>query len=360
MQIKKDFPDKYLSCYACIEIDDELWISNARYNGLFKYSIDQKTLQFIGIFDSQPEGWSGIHNCIEQYDDELFFFPLMGDAIDVYNIKENSFSSIKPEGWERRKAAVAAVYIKKRHAYIFMKNSASCFLLSLPEHKILEEIFMPNVNRISLPGSKIIEGTVLIGERVYFPIQGTTYLACFDLSTQYESVIEVNYPVPFIGAIACINKNIVVSDAANNIVIIDSVNYSTSTIQFDWDGNEKEIVAIVPVCDDIIIVPAKLGKIAVWNSNDGSIDYFINNSICRLEDTIMKWRDIGRAVLKNGNIILCPIGMDSFIRLDPANKVFDSFPIKIENYRGTSLENRYSVRNERKGYLEIFLKQILS
>lgn len=360
MQIKSDFSDKYLACYACKQIDDDLWISNARYNGLFKYAIDRKILEFIGVFGSQPDYWLGIHHCIIKYNDELFFFPLMGDAIDIYNMKNNSFSSIKPEGWERKKTATAAVYVRGEYAYIFIKNSTYCFLLSLSEHKISGKIVMPNVQKKCLPGSKIIEGTILIDENVYFPIQGTTYIACFNLLTKCDSVFEVNHPVPFLGAISIINKKIAVSDVDNNIVIIDSEDHSTSSIRFDWDGDEKEIVDILSIRDDIVIVPAKLGRIAVYNCGNGSIDYYNNNLICRLDDTIMNWRDIGSTLLINETVLLCPVGIDSFIILDPINKRIDSFSIKTDNCQGAYWENKHCIRNERKGYLEIFLNQIRS
>ena len=359
MKIKQEFADRYLACYACIEDNGELWISNARYNGLFKYDILREELNYIGIFESLPDGWCGSHGIAKKYEDEIYFFPLMGDSIDIYNIKSKEFNSIKSKGWELRKSPTAAAYKKDNYIYVIMKNEPCCYVVSIDEHKIVNRIEMHFACNLLSPSNKLIEGTVRVDDDIIFPVQGTKSIVFFNLSTKEERIINVNCKKYFRGGITCVGDELILADADNNLVMYNRIDLSNSIVNFEWDGREKEILYIQKIKDDIVVIPKRLGRIAVYNLDDKNIKYLEYHGLSRLDDTIMNWRDIGNIVYANSDLILCPVGIDSFMRIDLDSWQIKPFPIKIEYYYGTDLENKYLIRREHPSDLEKFLYQMI-
>ena len=118
----------YLTFDNVLDDGDYFWISASNINGLFKVNKKNLRAKYMGSFCG--ETISGrLFTEIIKHDDNLYFIPYAANAIAVYNVKTNEFSSVElkaPDGIiqsqynPKTKFAFAALY--QDFLYLFPKT----------------------------------------------------------------------------------------------------------------------------------------------------------------------------------------------------------------------------------------------
>lgn len=83
------------SCASVIDEDGIMWLSDCHFNGLFKFNILTKQLEFVGYFDNWPTSLYLLQRNAYVYGNEVIFTPCYDKTIKIYNKKENEFMSIE-------------------------------------------------------------------------------------------------------------------------------------------------------------------------------------------------------------------------------------------------------------------------
>lgn len=81
---------------ACASVGEKLWISEKKYNALYKMNIKNGNIKYCGEFPNENPLKKRLHygNAIE-IDSKLYFVPLESSYIHIYDIKSDEFSSVK-------------------------------------------------------------------------------------------------------------------------------------------------------------------------------------------------------------------------------------------------------------------------
>lgn len=74
---------------------NNIFFSAMQFNGLFKASIYGGEAIYMGSFPNESDSKVGLHGDVVQYKDEILFLPNLADYLALYNIKQDSFASIK-------------------------------------------------------------------------------------------------------------------------------------------------------------------------------------------------------------------------------------------------------------------------
>lgn len=90
---------KYLSFYDAYIENNEMWVSNLAFNGLFKVNLDTYEVNYVGSFKGEDVWQENLHRRVIRYKDVLFFIPYSGKGICTYNLitKEMGFIPIDSE-----------------------------------------------------------------------------------------------------------------------------------------------------------------------------------------------------------------------------------------------------------------------
>ena len=80
-----------LSYYAQVVIGEELWISNSRFNGLYKVNLESGKSVYIGKFPQYRLDNSELHFFAKKYGEKIYFFPKCASGIDIYDLETGKF-----------------------------------------------------------------------------------------------------------------------------------------------------------------------------------------------------------------------------------------------------------------------------
>ncbi len=64
-------------------IDNKLFYSSSRYNGLFSYDLITGKVSFINSFNGYPINVKGLHSCSCIWNNKIVFLPLNGKDIHI-------------------------------------------------------------------------------------------------------------------------------------------------------------------------------------------------------------------------------------------------------------------------------------
>lgn len=79
----------------CVRIGDDIWFSESNYNGLYRYSLKEKTVQRIADFPNEDMIQQSLYIKVRRYGSCLIFVPCTAKFVSIYNIETNSFSQVE-------------------------------------------------------------------------------------------------------------------------------------------------------------------------------------------------------------------------------------------------------------------------
>ncbi|SDP35193.1 hypothetical protein [Selenomonas ruminantium] len=81
-----------------VEKDGYMYFSENSFNGLFRYRVGETKAEFLGSFPGE-EPWQGdLHRNVFVKGDKLFFIPINGHGISVYDCRNSKFNLLKIPG----------------------------------------------------------------------------------------------------------------------------------------------------------------------------------------------------------------------------------------------------------------------
>lgn len=94
--MKKDSPALFFESF-CV-IGDAIWMSARDFNGLFKGSLKDGTIEFIGCFPGEHPLQRRLHYGEAVYNEEkIYFIPLNGSYVHVFNLRTAAFEKYEIE-----------------------------------------------------------------------------------------------------------------------------------------------------------------------------------------------------------------------------------------------------------------------
>lgn len=169
--------------FAYTIVDDILWISNKRYNGL--YSIDRNTgvTQFHGRFERYPYEKLIIHSYAGQYKNFIFFLPQLGDSIDIYDTNTGKIQSIVLEQWKDADTKTVAGFVQIQSDIYLVPKSVNVPILkfSFESMKVTKYMDIPELEVLKTSEYKILTCNIVSDKN-------KIWLAVFD----YNYIIEVD------------------------------------------------------------------------------------------------------------------------------------------------------------------------
>lgn len=111
---------KYLSFLDayCDEKNEQLWVSNLVFNGLFRISLNTYEVSYVGDFKGEEVWQDNLHRRIIQYMNRLFFIPFNGRGISIYSLRDGS-TSYYPVSLSEERIKVADVIQKENIIWMF-------------------------------------------------------------------------------------------------------------------------------------------------------------------------------------------------------------------------------------------------
>lgn len=84
-----------LGTYSAAVAEGYLWFSNNTFNSLFRMNISTKNIEWVAFFPEEDIHKCLLHKKCFYFGGKLFFVPAFSDYIHVYDIRSNTFDSIK-------------------------------------------------------------------------------------------------------------------------------------------------------------------------------------------------------------------------------------------------------------------------
>lgn len=95
MKIEDNYPSGNILWFNDFYFEDnKIIFSVGNFNGLYKYNINEKNLEFIGNFKNENILMKQLYGKVHRYKDKLVFTPLGAENIGIYDLKSGMFESI--------------------------------------------------------------------------------------------------------------------------------------------------------------------------------------------------------------------------------------------------------------------------
>lgn len=84
-----------IAVFDCCRQGDKIWFSNLSFNSLMQMDLNTAKITVIGKFPDYGIEERNLHRRVFLYGNRLYFIPRYGKTIDIYDISENNFKTIK-------------------------------------------------------------------------------------------------------------------------------------------------------------------------------------------------------------------------------------------------------------------------
>lgn len=313
-----------LAYFAFIVIEDVMWVSNIRYNGIYSIDLLSGKTQFRGRIPGYEDSAMGLHTYVERYENKLVFFPQKGKSIDIYDLDTGEISSYPIDEWAAGgdKYSVAGALLKGDCFWIFPRYRKQPLVsFSMSDHMFRasgESLKKSNELAADADGNLTVSFAG-IGDSGWFPIYGTNRVAEINISKGTETIYTVK-DAEALQTIAYDGCDFWLGGGPDIIV---------------WNtGNERvkkyrDVVDIVDnkftmsasfVCwqEYIFVLPLWLGRIKRINKKTGEILIYDNlpDRCYVIRDVIQYWRDLRDGYIRDGKLIINPISRNCEINID--------------------------------------------
>ena len=173
------------------DFDDEgiLWVSDFTYNGLYRYDLEKRKLEFVHRFERISISKASLHKEMRVIGNEIFLFPLRDNKIRIFNKKTSKESYIDlPPGHGNR----FDVWVGEKKALIFSDDNNSDILCFDFETRTISSDVKLNELCMKLIGKK--DWTVKKGSYNNTLIvldNDTQKVYCIDTDTYQYKIIDV-------------------------------------------------------------------------------------------------------------------------------------------------------------------------
>lgn len=272
---------EYLTYVDYYIYKNKKYFSNVDFNGLFSVDLNDSNVEFLGYFPEDKLIARFIHKSIIGINHCIFFFPLYGKGITIYNILEKKFI-FKNIGEKEQLFCVASTFIYNDKIIIIPANIQNNIYVLNYENYELKEVrcFKENHKVITVD----LFGTVKYNEKIYIVNRGTNEiysinLLNFDIEKhtikEMSNIRNINIIDGYIWLTDCCGKK---------VARVDIKDFSVVIINYEYGNDNNKIPLIVEKWNnDIIVLP---GSNNVVYKLDYKENKFVNSGIIISQDWV--------------------------------------------------------------------------
>ncbi|WP_026520137.1 hypothetical protein [Butyrivibrio sp. FCS006] len=323
--------DRSLTWYTGIRVNDkELWVSDYKYNALFRIDKMSKEVVFVGEFPVGSDNPKELHYESFCAGTTLYFLPQHSDCISLYDMQKNEFSSIAIGDRKHGYATIVGAYNFNDEVYWLVPRYTDMPILALSVKKnaIIEEISLNDLSDGEQGKVYEILYSCKTDSGIAFAINGTNTIVLFDSFLRTISIHKLDGIKSITGAITFYRNKLWISTdegvsiwdiKGKNYIQLDKIQLPSHNV-IEWMGVNN---------DTLICVPRWRDNILMYNINNYDISQISLNEL-ELHSAIDErwdWRDFKMVYLENNFLELFPLKYKEKIRIDLLTRT-----LQVETY----------------------------
>lgn len=166
---------------ACAGEENDIWVFSNDFNGMLKIELEDMSLKYITSFEKEEMTLSYAYSKAIWYEKKIYLFPLLANAIAIYDTIKNSVSYIEIME-DRIEKNFNVVQISKREVLlfpVFYSNKAYVFDLELNTYKVLYLNYGASKDIVS---DAMVQGNAFYNGKAYFAVVNKPYILCLSLA----------------------------------------------------------------------------------------------------------------------------------------------------------------------------------
>ncbi|MDC7279115.1 hypothetical protein NXH64_06290 [Butyrivibrio fibrisolvens] len=266
---------------AMVEVDENIFFSHPRHNGLYKISKNMGTISFLSCFPEEDLESVCLHNRAEYLENRIFFFPCNAKKVAVYNISENRIDYIKLEGILDEEDYFNCQATFKCGNYILALGNNGKYIFLIGTKGILKNVY-DNVAQFFVEEKSSVNNHIgnktinVLNRTIYIPGINSDIYVLNNQNNKYE-VIDTGE-----GLLSAL----VAKDAEDNVLFVKRGRGGIGVL--NCETNKYKIYKNFPLeyyCEEIrqpflsvhfvkeyaIFIPAKANAITLLNCNNGDM-----------------------------------------------------------------------------------------
>lgn len=350
-----------LGTTAGVVIDNKVWFSNIKANGLF--CIDTKTYMtnFVAHFPLEDKYKGMLHKRCFECDKKLFFLPARADYLHIFSIYDSEFKSIKFEREDQKEAIIDAVqidnivyvFLNSRKIKLLMIDMKSENIVEVKEfedavYNLFDEIVDISFFRCSLDGKKIL-----------FSLSASDILCIWDTETKSLSSNKIKIGNSFFYLPMSREEDIVTQLYGSEVFFLKSGNVyqipvenGSELINVEHTGYSR----IIEFNGKVLLLPSFSNGIWVLDDEKFKLIYRFEND-CKNDYKFFDCVNVGE------ELWLLPMDVGEVFRLDSELKIKGKFLIESDEVYDKAFceclfEENSIVREEGEAKLATFLNYL--
>lgn len=348
-----------LSYYAQVVIGNELWISNARFNGLYKINIESGESVFIGKFPQYRLQYEELHLFAKKYGDKIYFFPKCAQGIDVYDLNTGSFTYVEC------KAGSINNYVTAIDAYCIDEDKVlivPCYSgmplqeLSIKKETIVRRIELKKsnecvrneTNTMSLYACKI-------QDEIFYPIHGTNQIGSYNLRKEKEKIYSIGRLKSILGDI--------IFDGSDMWINADQGIYQWNPYSGNLNlvcdcSSEREgwIEQFILYGQSIICIPRWLNNIKIIDRQSLRYKEIHIDKFVLSKNREMPWRDVRESIVWRDHLLIAPIKYKETICIDLSS--YEITHKRWKSLKDMSIQEEFFIHENEREDLRDYIKVI--
>ena len=211
-------------------LNDSIWFPDEKYNGLFRFNLSKKTMEFVAEFSKEDIGKSHRFYAAIQHNNSVIFAPYVSNNLMIYDTEEKKLSSISLDGFTEKCMKVTAMSVYEDKLFCFGGMESLMAQIDLKTYQVTyQSELYEEMERIYGKSSEVsfLRDCYTIEDRVFLP------------SCRYNMVCEY-----------CMSDG----------------TYIFHTVGKKEDG----FSGIVPYGDAFYLIPRQAGDLIEWNPKTGN------------------------------------------------------------------------------------------
>lgn len=272
--------------YPCIKssvlYDDKIWFSNDKNNGLWNYSITNKSFEFIGHFVNE-KNISELHQKVIQINNKIFFIPNRGMGITIYDTITNKQDYVIIERFNGNDFVMDAVVINNKIYILYNNINIGMLAFDTDTYELSYETWHIDSIKNKVKCSNIVTWFYYLkvyNGVIWTVISGTPYIVSLDVINMRVSTYNVGSDIQLV--------DIVYDNDYFWLITNNSMNV------YKWSLNTKKLTCI---------------------------KYIQNNEV---------YQPYGRIDVFNNEIVITPWNIDSIVTLNRTSEEFNLHKLDID------------------------------
>ena len=113
---------------AVAKVDEDIYFSNYRCNGLYKYNIKTEKFEFVCFFSNADSLQQGIHSKAIYEKGSIYFLPYCSHVINCYEVQTGKEYSFVIDNDKKREAYYSDAYFENGKIHLFPCRSGDDYI----------------------------------------------------------------------------------------------------------------------------------------------------------------------------------------------------------------------------------------